>query len=418
MNLKQLYQRYEVMIHNFSYMTLLKAITIVLPLVTFPYLIKVLGAEKYGLVMWAWAIAQIMIVVVKFGYDTLGVRLIAENINNKQEINRIVSQISFVKLFLFAVVTLFIFILLQFDKFSEHSVLFYIFIFFIFFESMFPVWYFQGIEKMKYIAILVSLTKLLFALSVFIFVNNPNDYLLVPLLYTIGSAISLISSLFIISKDKITLMKIDLLEAILISKESFLIFFATIGTVLRDKVTIILLEVYLGLESVAYFDLASKVINVLLTPFHILSSVTYPYIAKTKELKLLFKVVIASLLISIMLVGIFLVNVEYISLVLVGTHNQSMVNILKLIIFIVPVGMLSAFISTNILVVFNFTVWLMYSVVVAIIGYILLFLLMQFYDLLSITIFVGLYLSFFILQLFGLLIGMIKILNTRRKFAY
>ena len=48
------------MINNFSYISGLKSISIILPLVTFPYLIRTLGAEQHGIVMWAWAVAQFL----------------------------------------------------------------------------------------------------------------------------------------------------------------------------------------------------------------------------------------------------------------------------------------------------------------------------------------------------------------------
>ena len=65
MKINQLYHNYHVMINNFSYISIVKSVSIILPLVTFPYLIKTLGAEKYGIVMWAWAIAQILTVFIQ-----------------------------------------------------------------------------------------------------------------------------------------------------------------------------------------------------------------------------------------------------------------------------------------------------------------------------------------------------------------
>ena len=398
MKINQLYQNYHVMINNFSYISILKSLSIILPLVTFPYLIKTLGAEKYGIVMWAWAIAQILTVFVQLGFDTLGVKLVSENREDKKIISKILAQITIIKFMLFAVVVCIIFFLLLFAKFNDHKTLFYTFIIFIFFESMLPTWYFQGIEEMKFVAISNSLTKLFFACSVFIFVNNSADYLVVPILCGLGSMLSLLFSILIISRHKLNLVEIDLGEIINLTKESFIISSATIGTVLRDKLTIILLQIYSGPESVAYFDLACRVVNILLTPFHVLSSVIYPHIAKTRDVKFLTRIIAISLIISSLMTIIFFVNIEVICFLLLGSYNQTLINILKLLVLIIPIGVLSALMSKNILVVFGASKYYAYAMIWSSIAYLFLFIVGYGADILNLYLFVTLYILYFMVE--------------------
>lgn len=368
---KQIYQKYQVMIHNFSYLTILKGLTLVLPLITFPYLIQTLGANKYGLVMWAWAIAQIFIVFIKFGFDTLGVKLISENRDNKQKVSQIFSQITYVKIGLI-LVSLMIFLGLFFtiDKISLNQELFLYFYLFVLFESMLPIWYFQGIENMKIMAILVSSIKLIFALLVFVVIHDESQYLYIPILYAVGSFFSNIVAYYIIMvKDKIKIVSIKIKETYSVIKESFYILFATLGTVLRDRVTIILIEKYIGFEAVAYFDIAIKIVNILLTPFHIVSQVLYPHIARTKDMILLRKVLFSSLLISFVVVSLFIYNIELIVTLVNGKLNQDLVNIMSILIFIVPLGLVSLLVADSILIVHNKAIWVLYSMLIAIATY-------------------------------------------------
>jgi PST family polysaccharide transporter len=410
---KQTYQKYQVMIHNFSYLTILKGLTLILPLITFPYLIQTLGTEKYGLVMWAWAIAQIFIVLIKFGFDTLGVKLVSENRDDNQKVSQIFSQITYVKLglLLFNIIV-FAILLFTIDKIFENQNLFIYFFVFVVFESMLPIWYFQGIENMKVMAILVSSVKLIFALLVFVVIKESSQYLYIPILYAIGSFVSnLIAYYIIFYKNNISLISIKVKDTYSMIKESFFILFATIGTVIRDRITIILIEKYLGLEMVAYFDLAMRIVNILLTPFHMVSQVLYPHIARTKDMLLLKKVLITVLLISFCVVGIFIYNLEWIVTMINGEVNNTLVDIMSILIFIVPVGIISAFVGTNIIVVFQQTKCLSIAIFFATLSYIIGFYSYAMNNKITIYIFIYIFLLFFIIEMFILLIKSKRILK-------
>jgi PST family polysaccharide transporter len=410
---KQAYQKYKVMIHNFSYLTILKALTLVLPLVTFPYLIQTLGAKNYGLVIWAWSISEIFIVFIKFGFDTLGVKLISENRENKSKLVQIFSQITYVK-FVLLLLSLLIFSVLLFnvDKISNNSSLFLYFMIFVVFESMLPIWYFQGIENMKIMAILVSSVKLIFALLVFIVIKEPSQYLYIPILYAVGSFLSTLIAYYIICYQcKISLSMIKIVDTLSMIKESFFILFATIGTVFRDRVTIILIEKYLGLEVVAYFDLALKIINILLTPFHMVSQVLYPHIARTKNMILLKKVLVSVIILSLIVVGIFIYNIDIIVTMVNGEYNQTLKYIMSYLIFIVPVGTISAFISSNIIIVYGRSEFYTYAMVISSVAYLIIYLLLD----KSILSFMLVYMGYFIVEFLVFSINSARILKRRKN---
>jgi polysaccharide transporter, PST family len=398
MKINQFYQKYHVMINNFSYISSVKFISIILPLVTFPYLIRTLGAEKYGIVMWAWAIAQILIALIQLGFDTLGTKLVSENREDTKIISKILAQITVIKLILFAIVVCIIFFLISFEEFNDHKTLFFTFTIFIFFESMLPIWYFQGIEEMKFVAISNLLTKLFFACSIFIFVDGSADYLVVPTLYGLGSMLSLLFSILIISRHKLNPVELKLVEIVNLTKESFIISSAIIGTVLRDKVIIILIQIYLGPVSVAYFDLAHRVINILLTPFHVVGNVIYPHIAKTRDVKFLVRIIAISLAISSLITAIFFVNIKTISFLLLGSYDPILINIFKFLILVVPIGTLSSLLSKNVIVVFGASKYYAYAMFCSSMAFLALFSVGYVAGILNLHLFVSLFILYFIVE--------------------
>lgn len=391
-------QRYKVLLQNFSYLTILKALTLVLPLITFPYLMRVLGAEKYGLVMWAWAIAEMFIVFIKFGLDTLGVKLVSENRENLKKLSYIVSKLTYIKVFLLLISSVVFFVLLfTIESIARNQVLFLCFYVFIVFESMLPVWYFQGIENMRVMAILVASIKLVFALLVFLFIDEQSDYLIVPILYAIGSIFSFLLAYFLIlNKDKVKFCKVQVRETYGVIKESSYILFSNLSVVARDRLTIILIKMYLGLDVVAYFDISIKIINVLLTPFHMVSQVLYPHIAKTKDMLLLKKIMLFIMVLALIVVGVFIYNIDWISVKVNEQHSIHLRNIMSLLIFIVPIGAISGLIGASVLIVFQQTKWLLIATLSAIVSYFAMFFIVSEY---TVVVFAYIYLLAFSVEL-------------------
>jgi len=340
-------------LENFFSLTLLRVLTLIVPLITFPYLIKTLGSENYGLVMWAWSIINFFILFINFGFNLSITKHISIHRENKEKISEIVSTTLFAKfiLFLFSLI-IFILILMTIPKINLYQDLFIYTFMFTFAETMMPIWYFQGIEKMKYTAIITSFIKIFFTVMVFLVIQKEDDYLKVPLLYTLSSAISTIFAYYIIfGKNKVILQRPKISEAYLYIKNSTALFLSNSVSVIKESLSIIIIEQYIGLSAVAFYDIAQKFVNILITPFHIVATVLYPHLAKTKDFKILKRTMLYTGLISILLYCVTVFFNSQIVIFLYGQNNTEIISLLNILAISIIFANLASLLGTNGLVV-------------------------------------------------------------------
>ena len=187
---------------NFMYLSILQGMNLLLPLITFPYLVRVLGIEKFGLIMFAQAFIVYFSMLADYGFNLSGIREVSSNRNNKNKLIKIFSSIMLARFILvfFGLVLLSI-LVFSFEKFSQNWELYYLTFGIVIGTALFPTWFFQGMEKMKYITVLTVIAKLIFTLSIFLFVTTEKDFIYVPLINSLGFIFVGIISLFIIFKD-------------------------------------------------------------------------------------------------------------------------------------------------------------------------------------------------------------------------
>lgn len=84
----------KMLLANFTYLSIIEIIGLLLPLITFPYLIRTIGAQKYGIIVFAQTIVAYLVMIVNFGFNVSATRRISENRHNINKINEIVNSTS------------------------------------------------------------------------------------------------------------------------------------------------------------------------------------------------------------------------------------------------------------------------------------------------------------------------------------
>jgi PST family polysaccharide transporter len=279
------------LIENFFSLSVLQAANYLLPLITLPYLTRVLGPEKFGLIAFAQAFIFYFQVITDYGFTVTATRDISFNRTDKQKISQIFSSVFTIKIgltiltFLFLVLLIFII-----KKFRADWDLYLLTFGIVFGNTLFPVWFFQGIERMKYITGLNILSKALFTLSIFIIVKSPSDYLLVPLLNSIGFIIA--GSLGFVIALIYFKVNLKIPNWIIIKthlKDGWYIFLSGLSGNLYGQGTIFIIGILAPREIVGYYSVAEKLVKSIIGLSQPVAQTLLPFLSNKVKDILVFK---------------------------------------------------------------------------------------------------------------------------------
>ena len=291
-NQKPLIKVKNKLLANFFSLSILQGLNIFLPLLTFPYLISVLKVDNFGLVMFAQSFVYYFAIFIDYGFAYSATREISINRNDKNKVTEIFSVVMQLK-FIFMILSFFLmlFIVNFFDKFNSNVELYYFTFIYVIGQAMMPVWYFQGKEDMKYITYVNLIAKGSFTFLIFIFVNNSDDYLYVPILNGLGYIIAgFFSLLLIYKKYNEKFMLYDFKTMWIYLKDSSDYFLSRLSVSMFTSSNVFVLGIFSSNSIVGYFSVAEKLYNGLRSLYGPISGTLYPYIAKERNIHLYKKI--------------------------------------------------------------------------------------------------------------------------------
>ena len=265
---------------NFIALFILQLINYVLPLFLIPYLIRVLGIEGFGIYSFILAIIMYGVQMSDYGFELSATYNISLNRDNKSKIDEIFSSVLMIK-FLIAFAYLVVLTILVFfiDKLFFYKELIFLSFGIILGHLLFPLWFFQGIEKMRYIMYLNSFSKLLFFVSIFIFVQKESDLYLLILLNSISTIIIGLTALYVAVRSfdiSLSLQPWNRLYFYL--KEGWFIFTSKFAVEFYTTINIIILGLFASPLVVGYYAVSVKIIHALGSLLDPLTRTVYPYL--------------------------------------------------------------------------------------------------------------------------------------------
>jgi PST family polysaccharide transporter len=276
----------KALISNFFSLSVLKALNMFLPLFTLPYLVRVLGAENFGLVSFSLSIIMYFNILVSFGFELSATREISMNRDNLEKVSKIFSTVMLIKilLFIFSYIVL-TFLLIFVDALNEHIILYYVTFGFVLGNLLFPTWFFQGMERMKYITYINFVSRVLFTILIFVLVKESDDYLYVPLLNTLGTVFGGIYSLWLV----FSIYKVDLVlptkeEFFLHLKDSYAFFLSRVANDGSRYYAITIIGMAFGNTIVGYYSMIEKLYFAFMSLGGIVAQTIYPYMSRTKNI--------------------------------------------------------------------------------------------------------------------------------------
>jgi len=349
------------LLENFFSLSVLQGANYILPLITLPYLVRVLGPEKFGLIAFAQSFIQYFNIFTDYGFNLSATREISIYRDNKEKVSEIFSSVMIIKLALlilsFIIMSVVVF---SFEKFRKDWLIYYLTFGMVIGQVLFPVWFFQGMERMKYITFLSIIAKLIFTVCIFVFVRRVSDYIYVPLINSIGFIAAGILGIGIALKDFKIYFKMPTLFAIKHQlKEGWYIFISTIAISLYTVSNTFILGLFTNNTIVGYYSAAEKLIKAVQGLLGPISQTIYPYISKLvneskeKGIKFIRKVILMVGSFSFVLSLSICVFANIIVNIFLGSKFYESVHVLRILAFLPFIIGLSNIFGIQTMLTFN-----------------------------------------------------------------
>lgn len=317
------------LLSNLLSLASVRGLDYLIPLITLPYLVRTLGIDGFGLVNFALSFGLYFSAVMQYGFSVTAVRKIARNREDPRRVAEIYSETLTAVVILVAIcAALYLPIIIMVDSLRQHFKLYLYTFFFVAAQSLFPVWFFQGVENMRQSAVISIVSKVMLLGGIFVFVQGHDDYYLVPALSATAMFGCVLFSLYWISNHyRISYMVPRLEQIRSVYWEGRNAFLAQLAPNLYNNSATFLLGVFAGPSAVGVFSAAAKVIDVFNSVGLIVSNAFFPYLARNRTAIPAFQklMVLAGLLATIICFSFS----EIISNILFGTNDSGIAETIR-----------------------------------------------------------------------------------------
>lgn len=270
---------------NFAYLTLVQVVGAILPFITIPYLSRVVGVSGFGHIAFAAAIIAWVQTIVDWGFNYSATREVSKNRDNVAVLSRIFTDVFWSKVLLSSVCFAILAVLTLFIPVMRQNALIMFFTFLSVPGSiLFPEWFFQGLEKMKYIAIVNLLVRVAFTISIFFVIREPDDYIYQPLLMSAGFIVSGIFCFILIRRKwGVRVMWPNMKSVVAYIRGGFDVFLGNLFPTMYNNFSAVLLGAIGGPIPNGLYDGGNKFVSVAQQFVGVFGRTFYPYLSRHEE---------------------------------------------------------------------------------------------------------------------------------------
>lgn len=272
------------LIFNFLSYGSYQVITYLSYLITIPYIVRVVGKANFGIISMALALVSYMAIISEFGFSINGVQYIAQNQNNSIKKREIVTNIFALQLLLMLGSFILLFIIINsISQFQPYRNIFYFTFLIIPANITMALWFYIGMEKIKYLSVIILISKVLYIVLIFIFLIRAEDFYFVPLFNGIAALFAGLCSLYLILfKFKIYPPDFKSIKIIKYIKSNWNIFLSFLSMNLYRNSNVLILGFLVTESSVGIYSGGEKIVIVLQSIFAPITQVIYPYISRLR----------------------------------------------------------------------------------------------------------------------------------------
>lgn len=330
-------------IKNMSALAFIQAANFIIPLLIVPYISRIIGIERYGQLEYARTIVLYFIIFINYGFNYTITREISIHRDNQSKVNEIVTCTYIAKGVLLLLSAIVFFTVLEVNQ-SLQSISLVLMVTFIitFGHFLFPIWLFQGKEKIAFIAYVNFAIKLLVISSVIVFLKNKEQFWVYNLFLSLAQVtIGIYAIYYMYTKFHIRFVPVNLNKIWNAFKDGFSVFLSTILVTIFASYGFLLLKEYFSDFEVGAYSTANKIAMtiqlIVVLPF---SQAFFPHIAKVANenlkqfTKLIKKAAIVITAATILIGLICFIFAKDIILILFGPGYEDGILPLKIIAFL------------------------------------------------------------------------------------
>lgn len=248
---------------NIIYLYFLTIAKILFPLLTFPYLTRVLSVDVYGMVSYVRATIIYMQILVDFGFSLSAVKDIVRIRNDNKKVGEITGDVIIAKLLLCVIGMLILLVLCASIPILSNNLLYTFLSYVVVILSVFLLDYlFRGIEEMQLVSLSFIIMKGASTLLTFVFVRSDADILWIPVLDIISSFFALFFVYAQLKRLHIKIVFRDIIYALRSLKKSFVYFISNMATTAFGGLNMMLIGIYIpDVKEIAYWSVAMTLIS-------------------------------------------------------------------------------------------------------------------------------------------------------------
>lgn len=272
----------------------------IVPLIQLPYLSRVLGGDYFGLIIYTMSMTQMAMIFTDFGFDLSLSKKIAEGNAKKRKLGVYLSQASVIKTFVTLLSCLGIFLIALLSKhFSSWEYILFM-ILTVIFNGFNPRWLFQGLEKSYIYSWIVIISRCISLIAIYLFITKKDDYILFPIIMALQGFLLTTICFYIIKKWGIKHEPVRNRKIILQFWESLEFFLSRVGVAVYSTGSSLFLGTFSSnLHQVAIYGVAEQLYKAGTQVFFPVITALTPYMVRTKNYKLFFKICIGAIIIAL-----------------------------------------------------------------------------------------------------------------------
>ncbi len=265
---------------------------LILPLLTLPYLTRILSEESYGLVTYAKACMTYIHLIIDFGFILSSVKDIVNAKGDKKEIGYIVGHTFLAKTMLVILSFLITVVMCIAIPILRENVLFTM----LYFISVALCAYiadflFRGMEKMHVITVIFLISKTVSTVATFIFVHNDGDIMIIPILDIAANLITVLLGFYFGKSFGIRIRVRGIKECLYMLKDSFSYFMSSMATTVFSALNTVLIGIVItDLNQVAYWGVCIQIISAIQGLYTPITNGIYPHMIREKNLHFIHKI--------------------------------------------------------------------------------------------------------------------------------